>query len=191
MAAKPFASGYILNAADVNDLTGVINRAPTAVDATGAGLQVLYEPTVAAGAMSTDRMVRITCGGDMLQNASANLNIKVRRSTVVLWETTIDFPNDADRAPWRMVIEYQNINSASVQRLGGVLFIGDQIPPAAGQGSDFPSAPAGVTNGGALTFGANDTANTAASITLGAAIGWTVASANASIRKLYAIAELL
>lgn len=188
MAAKPFSSGHILAAADVNDLTGVIDRSPAQLDIVSSALAAnLYYPTIPAGALSTDRKVRMTLGGDILQNATAIPTISVYYGATILWQSAIGFGNDADRHVWRMTVEMQNINSASVQWMDGEFVLGDASAAAVGTGTQFITP----TTCGHLVFGAAGALNSALALGFGVIVKWDVSSANASFRRRRAVLELL
>lgn len=69
MASKPFSSGHDLTAADVNDLVGVYDRSTSAVDVVNTAVATsLWSKAIAANALSTDRMLRVTILGDYLNN---------------------------------------------------------------------------------------------------------------------------
>lgn len=185
MAAKPFASGYILNAADVNDLTGVIARDPAALDiVSSTALTNLWYPTVAANALSTDRMLRMTLGGDILQNATATPTISVYYGAAAIWSSAVGFGNDVDRRIWRLVIEMQNVNSASVQWMDGIFQLGDPTAAAVGQGGGF-------SVNDSWLFGGAGAQNSALAVGFGVTVQWNVSSANASFRRRRAVLELL
>ena len=79
MAAKPFASGHILDAADVNDLTGILDRSTSTVDVVSTVTETtIYTFSVPANAMSTNRMLRLTMIGDVLNNDGTNRQFTVR-----------------------------------------------------------------------------------------------------------------
>ena len=187
MAPKPFPSGHVLAAADVNDLTGVTVRAPTEVDVVSTTTETaLVLQSIVASAMSTDRMLRLTLGGDILQNAGATPTIRVYfrdNGGGVMWQTALSLAGDADRRPWSLTLTVQNINSASVQRLYGTLAIGDATPAAVGLGSGA----AVVT----VPFGGTGTANSALTCEFKVTLQWDTNSANASWRKRLGALELL
>lgn len=183
MASKPFPSGHLLAAADVNDLTGVINRNPTVVDVVSSTSEtVVYFPSIAAGSLSTDRIARIVMGGDVLQNATATPTIKIYYGSAVLWQSVVAFPNDVDRRPWLVELWLQNINSASAQAFSGRISPGDPSAAAIGQGSQLSQA---------IIMGGTSAINSASVFGFGLTVQWDVNSASASFRKKLAYLELL
>lgn len=192
MAAKPFASGHILAAADVNDLVGVLERNTTAIDVvSSAGVSVIAALTAPAGAMSTDRMIRATIIGDYLNNTGSNATLlwSIRFGPVptIMWEDgpSASIGTSATRRRFQMQFVIANIASASVQQLSGSWFL---TLAQAGSGGGIGDVDTGFINTG---FGGTAAVNTAIAQPLNICVQHNTSSASLSIRKTYSMLELL
>ena len=181
MAANPpFTDGEIPSSAKWNTLVGVHDRSPTAVDVVSSVAETtIYTCTIGAGHLSSDRALELFLSGDILQNASASATLRIKFGATTLWGNSIGAPlstNDVDRRPWSLVVSMQNINSASVQELGGTFFLGDASSASvAGLGSQF------VSN--VMPLQGTAAENSAGALAFAVTVQWNTSSANASWRK--------
>lgn len=134
--------------------------------------------------MSTDRILRLTLGGDILQNATATATLRVKMDATEVWRNNNVSvgANDVDRRPWNMEFWLQNISSAAVQVLEGNFFLGSADAAAAGQGTAYSSV---------LPFQGSATKDTSSAFSLIFSVQWDTNSANASFRKRLGVLELL
>lgn len=189
MADKPFASGHILAAADVNRLVGILDQSTSAVDVVStAAATNLHSVSLPAGCMSTDRMVRVTVLGDYLNNTgiSQTLSLAVVLQGTIMWQdlTTASIGTDADRRPFIMQFQIANTASASVQVLRGTWWLG---VAAAGSGAGIGDIDLSLLT---TVFGGSAAENTALARTLSFSAQHGASNANLSIRKQYALVEL-
>lgn len=198
MASKPFPSNHELSSADVNDLVGILDRSTAEFDlVNSAAATALWSKTVAAAAMSTDRMLRGTIIGDYLNNTggAASLAISLQLGGVaVLADTMTAIDAGATRRPWRFVFEIANLNSASAQFAAGLFSFGAATAATAGTGDVFAdnyvSSLNATTQQNAILAGAA-TGATGSAIAVAFAAAHGSASASLSFRKKYACLELL
>lgn len=189
MASKPFASGHILAAADVNDLTGVYDRATATIDVVSSTTETtIYTKSIGAGHMSTDRMLRLTILGDYFNNTGLGQDprLKVSFGGTVIWDWTFPIagqPDNANRRPFYAVINIANKASASVQFMTGIMGIGS-ANVTVGIGSEDKAA-------GVIASAGTFAINTASAQTLLVTAQHDTSSANLSLRRLYAMLELL
>lgn len=200
MASKPFAAGHILTAADVNDLTGVYDRSTGAVDVTNTTTETdLFSKAITAAHLSSDRMLRLTLLGDVLNNTggAVNMTLRVKLGGTTWYGDLIGVAANATRQALRMVVELANRGATNVQfgtvfvatgatAAGSVAGIGTLNGPMDGTGNWGTDAGArlGMTNGDIAI-------DTTADQALAVSVQWASASANLSFRKRYAILELL
>lgn len=187
---KPIAALGNVTSAFLNDLVGVYDRETSEVDIVNTAVgSALYSKSIGAGHMSTDRMLRCTIQGDYLNNSgvSQTLTLTVSLGATAAWQdlTTVAIPTDADRRPFRIVVEIANRASASVQNMTGTFWLGAAVAGSGAGIGDIDAANNVIVFGGTA---AEDT-SVAKSLTISAAHG--VANANLSIRKRYAMLELL
>lgn len=193
MASKPFSSGHDLAAADVNDLVGVYDRVTAQIDVVSSIAETtIYTKSIGAGHMSTDRMLRFTLIGDYLDNAGTTnitFRIKFGGTTIVAFTTATSIPQDADRQPFELEFKMANLNSASVQFLKG-----SHTTLTAAAAAGLSSA--GIFNqpgDGRVNFATAGTVaiNTASAQTLVVTAQHASSDANISLRRHYAMLELL
>lgn len=189
MADKPFPSGHDLTAADVNRLVGILDQSTAEFDLvnTAAG-GTMYDKSVAANAMSTDRLLRCTILGDYLNNSgtSQSLTMSVQLGGTLLWgdSTTATITTSAVRRLFRLTFEIANLGSASVQTLSGFWVLS---APVAGSGAGLGAIDSGSVNAPLAGTGAKDTTG---ALTLAWTAQHGAASTNISLRKKYALLEL-
>lgn len=190
MAAKPFASGHVLGAADVNDLTGVYDRPTAEIDVTNTTVETtIFTKSIAANAMSIDRMLRLGIYGDVLNSgAGRNLTYRCKFGATTWYQQSRGMTDDADRYPFALELMIRNLGAANSQFATGRLFEGSLTPATVGLSS---------IDGGAgrshVLFSSNGllTLDTTAAVTLAVTVQWDAASTSASFRRRHAILELL
>jgi hypothetical protein len=193
MAAKPFASGHVLAAADVNDLVGLLDRSTSSVDVVSTTTATsIYDLAVAAAAMSTNRILRLTILGDYLNNnATATFILRIRDTVagVLLNQTSNSIGTSADRRPFRIVIEIQNLGVTNSQLISAHV----QLGGVGGSGIIGIGNMATAPNSEILNhvIGSTATLDTTVARTLQVTIEHNASSANQSFRKRAAWAELL
>lgn len=192
MASKPFSSGHILASADVNDLGGVLDRSTSAFDLVSSSTQTtIWSKSVAANAMSTDRMLRCTIIGDYLNNTGSNttlvLSIQFGPGPTILWQDgpSASIPTAATRRRFQIEFVLANIASASVQQMSGRWSFSSA---AAGSGGGIGDIDTLQFNS---VFGGTSAVNTTSAATLLVQAKHDTPNANLSLRKTYAMLELL
>jgi hypothetical protein len=122
--AIPFATAEVVTAVEMNELARAHWRKTTAkvVANTITETDLLNgEITIDAGAMSTNRMLRLTAVGDWINNTGAG--VATPRLKLKLGATTIIDSNVvaagwsalAQRFPWKIEVEIQNLGAANSQ----------------------------------------------------------------------------
>ena len=89
------------------------------------------EVTVAAGVMSTNKMLRAVLVGDYLNNSGSqpNQTVKIKLGATDLWVGTVTAAAvQAARRAWRIEFTVANLASASSQFMEGALVIGEGTP---------------------------------------------------------------
>ena len=162
-------------------LTGVIDVANTTTETDLVGA------VITAGAMGTDRCVRCTILGDYLNNTAAaqDLTLKVKLGSATLYACTRSTSGDATRGGVRITVHLANQGGTAVQVGDVELRIGDETAPTTGTGSF--GTPRAFGNE-ALAAG---TVDTTVNQTLGVTITHGVASASLSLRRTYALLEII
>lgn len=177
MAAKPFPVNHDLLSADVNDLTGILDRSTSTVDVVSSTTKTtLWSKVIAAGAMSTDRWLRLRLMCDFLndtggaQTPTFNLIFGVSESTLFAPSVAAG----ANRYAANVEIEIANVGASNSQIW--VARVPDLTAPGV-KAIEFP--PQAMTQ---------DT-----SVAIGMFVNVTLSanSANLSFRKRAAVLELL
>lgn len=153
----------------------------------------LVSQSIGAGVMSTNKMLRCTIIGDFLQNTAGDtFTLRIKLGATTLWASaqSAAMTADADRSPFRMVFEIANLGVANSQFMAGVLMMSDrdQTPVTTGIGR-FSSGSVGfiapfATNGVVAV-------DTTVAQTLAVTAQWNSAAASRSIRKKYALIEVV
>lgn len=165
------------------------------VDATNSTAeQTLVSQSIGAGVMGTDKLLRCTVLGDLLNNSgSRTLTLRVKFGGTTIYQDSYTNPSvaDADRCGFRFVIEIGNKADAAIQFGVFQFFMGDMstahAPPTTGVGEfetqNFLGQPV-ATNG-------NIAIDTSTAKTLEVTAQWDLATANVSLRKKYALVEIV
>ncbi len=185
----PFVASEIPSAAKWNSLVGTYTRATTTVDVVSTATETtLFSQSVGAGHMSSDRMLRLTLLGDYLNNtgASEDPRLRVKWGGTTIWDQVPSvIGSNANRRPFRAVVEIANLNSATSQYMSGVMAIGS-ANATVGIGSANPADAGGmIASAGLLSV------NTASAAVIAVTAQHDTSSANLSLRVRYGILELL
>jgi hypothetical protein len=122
--AIPFATAEVVTAVEMNELARAHWRKTTAkvVANTVTETDLLNgEITIDAGAMSTNRMLRLTAIGDWINNTGAavgtpRLKLKLGATTIVDSNViATNWSTSALRTPWRLVAEIENLGATNSQ----------------------------------------------------------------------------
>lgn len=163
-----------------------LDRSSDTVDAVNStGEQDIYSILINGGTMGTNRMLRLTLLGDILQNANASLTLRVKfGGETIIQHSAFIITNDADRHAMRWTAEIANLGNPQSQIVFSTLL-----------GSAAASLDEGIGNmGTASVWGAAydvSTIDTSGAQEFRISVQWNVASASASFRKRYAFLELL
>jgi hypothetical protein len=154
------------------------------------------EITVAAGAMSTNKTVRVSLAGDYLNNTASDqtLTLAIKFGGTTLWADTISsIVSSATRRAFRVVFEITNLNANNVQSMAGVLF--GSIGSATTGLGDAATSMTNWNVGGhqATVFGSNGThaLDTSTSKLLELTATHSTNSANLSMRLRSALVEVI
>lgn len=160
---------------------------PQTVDIVGSTGGVALAQTIAAGELGTNRMLRCTLLGDLLNNTGENRNLAVAvlLAGTELWRDSRGVGFAATRQAVRLVCELGMGNAANVEFLAGVLDIS----------TSTENPPVGI-GGGSWTnyvFASNGSASFDTSVpqvfSINVAMG--VASSQFSFRRKYALVEII
>src|SRR5262245_35565047 len=123
----------------------VYDRVTTMVDVnTSTTETTLYSKSITGGDLSTNKMLRLTLLGDVLQNAggvpAATLRVKLGATTMfadtIGDAATSIFANGAPRMPYTLHMTVSNLGAANSQYLNGFFAMqADYAAPASGIGS--------------------------------------------------------
>lgn len=194
MATKPFSSGHILAAADVNDLVGVYDRSTSTVDVVNTTTTTaIYSKSIGAGHLSTDRKLQLVILGDYLNNSGVARFFSVAvlfGGAVIVDDSSPDVDTSANRRPFRLEVELAALGATNAQYLVARMMLGAADSPSTGTGR----LDAGVTSDAALTVGENyigmlagsGTVDSTSAQTLEVRVSQSAASASLSLRKRYA-----
>lgn len=172
--SKPFPAGLFLGASDLNDLVGILDRSTAEADAVSTTSMTVYSKVIPAGAMSSDRMLRLTVHADFLNNSGAPRDTSVAvqfNGTGVVGLGGSGIAASASRFPGSFIFEFGNRGATNSQMLTAYY----------------------ATLG---TFAMLQTVGTAAidttiAQTLTVLVTHSVSNASLSYRKRYALLELL
>lgn len=151
----------------------------------------IFNQTVAANRMETNRMLRLSIFGDFLNNSGGTSapTIKVKvGGTTIYDDATFAMAAGANRFPVRMQFEFAMQNATNTMHLSGVVGIGNAGGATTGIGNlatDESNVDAEVSSGGTFT---RDTTSSFAVV-----VTWTnsASDANISFRRQYAVLELV
>jgi hypothetical protein len=201
--AIPFATAEVVTAVEMNELPRAHWRKTTAKQVVNTITETDLlngEVTIDAGAMSTNRMLRLTALGDWINNTGAAVatpRLKLKLGATTLLDTNVmaaGWAAAADRRGWRIVAEIANLGAANSQiaELNILGYIGVAATAAAafttGEGVTSITLGSSLFQAYAVSSGAVDT--TAAQAL---ALTVTLATANAleDMKLSYAVVELV
>lgn len=189
--AVPPSNGTI---ARLEAVTYALAREVTLVTITSTTETEIFNQTVAANLMGTNRMLRLTIVGDFLNNpggaGTASPTIKVKVGGTIRYEdSTAALAAGANRFPVRMTFEIGMQNATNTMHLSGVVGIGNAGGATTGIGNlatDESNVDAEISSG--ATFTQDSTSSFAVAVT------WTNSAtdgSNISFRRHYAVLELV
>lgn len=212
MTGIPVSVGELVDVATINSWARGYLRKNTAkaVNGTTAATDLLNgEFTLPAGAMATDRILRLTAWGDWKNGAASNQDIP-EFQLVFGGSTLIDTDimgsavaiHGATRYGWRIVAEIQNLGAANSQQayLTGVLNLEsadansvDSQPFVTGNGAITLITNLGLATPGKLTLdgGNSGAVDTTASCALALKVKNANSSANYETKLLGALVEII
>jgi hypothetical protein len=181
----PIVDDEIPSAAKWNSAVGVYDRATAEIDVASTTVATaIYSKAIGAGHLSSDRMLRLSARGDLLNNTASSQGVtvtfKLGATTLVTEAGVTSIPTSAARRPWRIYMELSNLGAANSQEWHAQLVIGRDG--------------GGYTTSGFHVVGAHSgtsAVDTAAEQTLAVEITWPTSSASLSWRRKYAMLELL
>lgn len=205
MTPKPINVGDVVTAGLLNDFTGVLDRSLSTVDIVSTNAETtLWSKQVAAGAMSTNRLLRATLAGDYLNNTGAvqALTVSVKfGGTTILKDAIGDLGDDinfsANRRPFGVELWVANLDSATTQRAFCKVWLGSIAGATTGIGDLSNMVEVTATSQenapvpGILASSSTHAIDTTAAKTLLIAVTHSASDANLSCRKHFAYLELL
>lgn len=170
------------------DIAEALDRVTTHVDVTNTNVATaLYTKSIVGGTLSTNRTVRLTIDGDVLQNATLTFAVKVTYGATTLYDsgaTTVT--NSATRHAMRMQFDLFGDGATNAQDLGGWISLGSPSAPTTGTSTIVTAGAVAATVAGA---GAAEDSTVAKILTV--TITWSGTSVNASFRLKHAVLERL
>lgn len=202
-AQRPSGSnGRIRHNTDINSpefyteawtqFVGVLDRQVTQLNiASSSSLTTFYTFSVPANVMDTQKMLRLRLFGDYLANSgSSTLRVQVVFGGTTMYdETSTGMTANANRKPFDFEFLLANQNSASVQVLGGTIGCGISGGATTGLGG-MNTVITNATGFSTPVFG-TAAVNTGSAQTLTVSTQHSVNNANVSIRRQFAILEVL
>ena len=168
---------------------GALTRSATLLDVVNSAAETtLFSATIPANMLASDRSARLTLIGDYLNNSGANATLRVRAKfgATTLWDdTSANIATNATRRALTVDLLLANRGATNSQALGGRIDL-SALPATTGLG-DFAAASAVV---GAVFSGTAAEDSTVAK-TLAVTVQHSAANANLSVRRLYAVLELV
>ena len=150
----------------------------------------LYNYTIPAGLLSTNKGVRVTIDGDYLNNSGSSETFTVRvkfGSTTMYADATGNLGSGATRYPTKMVLELFNLDATNDQHVGMALLVGTNGSPTTGVGvltNGLVGSAGGVVSGVAAE-------DTTGALDLVVTIQHATAAATISFRAHIRLIELL
>ncbi len=178
---------HAIGGADETKAIKVLNRDLAQVDVENTVAETsIYSFSIPAGVLGTTGGIRLSLGGDYLNNAGVNrvLTIRVKLGATIVFSRAFQIVTGADRRKWYLNLWF--LNSA----VGAQKWFADwYLSPAL---SDALSIGTSGTEGGAKGAGvASSTEDTTSARTLDVTAEHDAAAATVSIRKEMALLELL
>ena len=200
----PFVDNEKPSTAKWNTLVGRYDVATSEIDVVSTASETaLYSKSISAGDLSSDRMLRLTIRGDILNNtgASHSFTLKVKFGGTTIYDSTGSgwvLATAAGRRPFKLLVELANLNATNIQFMGGEMLVGNATGATTGigrLGDDVGSASGSQssTQGLIHMFSSNGThaVDTTAACTLEVTVTPSLNSASLSVRRKHGILELL
>jgi hypothetical protein len=195
-------NGYVRQNTDINSpeffteawtqFVGVLDRQVTQNDVNNTAAETtLYSFSVPANVLDTQKALRLKMWGDFLNTtgAGATVRVRVKFGATTHWDDTSgSLTTNATRHPWEMEVLIGNQNATNVQAIGG-RFLMSPVTANVGIG-DLATIPASTT-GAVASFYATGAIDTTAARTLEVTVQLSASSTNLSIRRQFAILEVL
>jgi hypothetical protein len=107
---------------------GTIERQLTTTTIVNSAVETdILNKTILGGLMATNRKIRVTISGNVLNNTGANTTFTLRiyfGGTVIYSDSTSSVATSASRRPFYIQFEIQNSGAANVNKMGGLVLIG-------------------------------------------------------------------
>lgn len=179
--------------------SGVLGRQTTTQDIANSvaetsviGAASVGSFTVAAGVLSTFKMLRLHVVGDFLKNnvAGDTLTLRVKFGGVTLYAGSILAATvGTARHPWHLSVWIGNLGAANAQTMTG------QFGPVENATAAAPTTGIGNPVGGSAVgqgeIGGSSTVDTTVAQAIDVTAQWSAASVNNSFRARYAVLELV
>lgn len=172
--------------------TPVYDRVTTPVSNLNVNTETtMYAKSIAAGDLSTNKMLRLTLIGDMIANSvgnAKNLTVRVKYGATTMYAETINFATDsATRSPFRMVFELMNLGATNSQ-----IVVGRYNLSTAGGGTGPTTGEGGTTTANSVRelYGTAAEDSTAAK-TLAVTMQWDLTNSTREVKVYAALLELL
>lgn len=186
--AAPGISAAELNRieAGIDEAIRILNRDLSQVEVVNTVAETnIYTFSIPAGTLGATGGVRLTIGGDMLQNATGDLTVRIKLgATTVLDSGQVTVAKDADRYKWELEVWFLNSVAAAQKWTAKMKAVQkDAVNFASQQGG---------SNRILLFAGfASSSEDTALARTIAVTIQWSVISTSTSFRKEMAMLEKL
>ncbi len=176
-------------ASGVGNAPSVLGRAVATLDVVNTIVETsLGSVSVPANALRTDRAVRLTLVGDYLNNSGVarTVTLRVKLGATTLYnDATVALAANAARRPLRAELLIANLNASNVQALGGAIALGSAGGATAGLGD------LAIANIAEAIISGSAAEDTTTAKTFEITAQHQVAAATISVRRLYAVWELL
>lgn len=173
-----------------------VDRVTSALDIVSTVTETtVYTYTIAANALGTDRLFRALIFGDYLHNATSTdtvtWRVKFGGTTIFQDSENFNAESGANRQPWRLDLALAAGGATNLQWLN-VLYTREkasQANPTTGIGNTTFNA--FIAGGNLMANSTAASADTTSSQAITVTAQWSASSANNSLRRRYAIAELV
>ena len=174
-----------------NLVSRVVDRGATDFEIVNdATEQSFFKATIPANALGTDKLARMEIVGDWLNNtgSSRTFTVKIKlNSTIVYQDVSRSSSSSSDRYPFLLRLLVGNQGATNVQTVGGLIMLGDRGQATVGIG-DLADDEIRFNTPFNGIAGAEDST---AAMDIEVMIQHSNAHANLSLRRHYAIVEIL
>lgn len=198
---KTWTVGEVLTAANMNlhvrDNENFLFTYGTAYDRASSEIAVVnttsvtavYSKSITGGDMSTNRMLRLLLFGDYLNNsgAGATLTISIEFDGINFHSDSVAIGTNTGRRAFRLEFEIGNLGATNSQFGGGEVWLSQ----AGGATTGIGPIDAADAVGGPIATNGNHAIDTTVAKLLKVVVSHSVADANISFRRKYALLELL